>query len=172
MSEADEHDEQGCADPNCAGHGSGGPPADPREEAEQVMHYMDTVNAQIESFTRQSDMTQMALDDNVRAQQALSKLESVPEGNETLVPVGGGAFIKVRAGDGGTVMMSLGKGLVADLPADKALEMLTKREEALGDQQQKLTGGIEALRHQAASLQVRLEELAALVQPPNVAPMD
>jgi prefoldin alpha subunit len=133
---------------------------DPEAEANQILQYLDAIKARMDTYGQQGEMLQNALEDNVRAQEALKAMATAKPGDEALVPVGGGAFIRASTGDTSTVLVSLGRGIWADMDRAAALERLDGRFEELRKSQDAILDGIEGLRQQAAGLQARLEELS------------
>ena len=144
---------------------------DPRAEAEQIVRYLEALRVQMRGMEEQGEYTRIGLEDNARARSTLDSLGDVPEGQETLVPVGAGTFVRTTKGSMDRVMVSLGRGVVAEVSLDKAKDILEGRNSILEAQYEKVLQNIESLKQQAVSLQTRLEQLTMAAEPPNVAPL-
>jgi len=161
------------ADMDPGGDGGGGSPADvdPQAEAEQIVRYLEALRVQMRGMEEQGEYTRIGLEDNARARSTLESMGGVPDGQETLVPVGAGTFIRASKGSLDRVMVSLGRGVVAEVSLDKARDILEGRNKVLEAQYENVLQNMESLKQQAVSLQARLEQLTTAVEPPNVNPL-
>ena len=128
------------------------------------------IRVRMERLGHQSEVIQTAIEDNLKAQQTLKNLEGIEPGKEALIPVGAGTFIRVNTSEEGKALLSLGRGIWADVGPETALDTLEDRLKELEGSQERLMEGLDSLKEQGAALQSRLEQLSSTGGAPGPGP--
>lgn len=89
---------------------------------------------------------------------ALEHLEKAKAGDETLVPLGAGAFLRARIDDPTKALASLGTNIHAELPVADARARMTARSESLDNANGQLVKEINRVADELARINALLEQ--------------
>lgn len=115
---------------------AGEPRAPTEAEVRELLMRGETLRQQLGTLETQREYLLELLQDARRALATVEHVEKSADGDEVLVPVGAGTYLRASLAHGGEAITSLGSGLHAQLPAKDARERLGERvknlEEAAG----------------------------------------
>src|ERR1051326_2399916 len=106
-------------------------PQDVEAQIEQALALGERFRHELAALDEQRAYLAQLLADFSRGHETLEALKSLKEGDETLVPVGGGAFVRARVASPGKVIASVGAGVHAETPVDDALARVQERIDSL-----------------------------------------
>lgn len=135
---------------------------DPRE-IQTLQMYLNEYRQQIEILTQQLGMIEQQRLESTAAIESLLAIQEDEEGI-VLLPIGGGAFLRVKVLDAGHVLLNLGADVSVERATAEAIEYLQDRTielEALG---KKVAESIGKLQEQAAGISRRLEMIYQVVR--------
>ncbi len=135
---------------------------DPRE-IQTLQMYLNEYRQQIEILTQQLGMIEQQRLESTAAIESLQAIQEDEEGI-VLLPIGGGAFLRVKVLDAGHVLLNLGADVSVERATAEAIEYLQDRTielEALG---KKVAESIGKLQEQAAGISRRLEMIYQVVR--------
>ena len=84
-----------------------------RIPVEKVLADYEMLRTQAEALRQNIELIDQHISEFRRTLEALSEIEKLGEGNEVLVPVGVGSFVKAEIKDTGSVILSLGADVAA-----------------------------------------------------------
>ncbi len=144
----------------------GGRRAGPKSEAEvqNDLLRLEMYRGQLTTLSRQQELIQVSLEAHARAREAVEAMERFPEGQEMLVSIGADTYARATPLSRDRVLIGLGRGLLAEVPRDRALEMLQARMTRLEGNRGELLSQLQTLETEAQSLQ---NELQGYLQTPE-----
>jgi prefoldin alpha subunit len=108
------------------------PAAEPTEaELRELVARGDALRQQLAALDSQRDLLAELAGDAKRSLSTLEHLGTATDGEELLVPLGAGAFVRARLAGEGRVIAALGVGIHADMPVADARARMDKRVESL-----------------------------------------
>lgn len=131
-----------------------------RPDPEQALAVLDQYQRQLDAVARQIQFLQALLTEATRAKASLAGLKAEPTG-ELLVPLGANTFIHAKAAQKGKALMGIGAGINVERSWDDAEAQLSKREDEIQTEIQRLNEAGLRLQQEAAALE---EEMQAGVQ--------
>ncbi len=129
--------------------------ADPRE-IQTLQMYLNEYGQQIELLTQQLSMIEQQ---RLEAAAAIETLRAIEENRDStvLLPIGGGAFLRVNVLDAGHVLVNVGADVSVERASADAVEYLGDRITELEAVEKKVAGSVEQLHGQATEISRRLE---------------
>ena len=129
--------------------------ADPRE-IQPLQMYLNEYGQQIELMTQQLSMIEQQRLEGTAAIETLRALQENADG-VVLLPVGGGAYLRVKVLDAGHVLVNIGSDVSVERATADAVEYLGDRLTELEAVAKKVAGSVEHLQGQATEISRRLE---------------
>lgn len=137
------------------------PASEPRGPSEQELRELalrgESVRSQLNALEAQREYVQELVAEARRALSALEHLAGAKDGDEVLLPLGGGAFVKGRLVNEGRAIASLGAGIHAELPVADARDRMRARVETLDGASQTLGKDVARLGDEMARINAVLE---------------
>ncbi|MFA7197814.1 MAG: prefoldin subunit alpha [Methanoculleus sp.] len=129
--------------------------ADPRE-IQTLQMYLNEYGQQIEILTQQLGMIEQQ---RLEAAAAIETLQALQESEDgiVLLPVGGGALLRVKVLDAGHALVNIGADVSVERATADAVEYLQDRITELEALGKKVAGSVEQLQGQATEISRRLE---------------
>lgn len=129
--------------------------ADPRE-IQTLQMYLNEYGQQIEILTQQLGMIEQQ---RLEAAAAIETLRAVMENEDgvVLLPIGGGALLRVKVLDAGHVLVNIGADVSVERAGAEAVEYLQDRITELEALGKKVAGSVEQLQGQATEISRRIE---------------
>ncbi|KUK63614.1 MAG: Prefoldin subunit alpha [Methanoculleus marisnigri] len=129
--------------------------ADPRE-IQSLQMYLNEYGQQIELLTQQLGMIEQQRLESAAAIESIRAIEENKDGI-VLLPVGGGALLRVKVLDAGHVLVNIGADVSVERASADAVEYLRDRIAELEAVGKKVAGSVEQLQGQATEISRRLE---------------
>ncbi|WP_394298770.1 prefoldin subunit alpha [Methanoculleus sediminis] len=129
--------------------------ADPRE-IQTLQMYLNEYGQQIELMTQQLSMIEQQRLEGTAAIETLRALQENADG-AVLLPIGGGAYLRVKVLDAGHVLVNIGADVSVERATADAVEYLEDRITELEALAKKVAGSVEQLQGQATEISRRLE---------------
>jgi len=118
--------------------------------------YLNEYGQQIELLTQQLGMIEQQ---RLESAAAIETLRAVQENEDStvLLPIGGGALLRVKVLDAGHVLVNIGADVSVERASADAVEYLEDRITELEAVAKKVAGSVEQLQGQATEISRRLE---------------
>ncbi|KDE55647.1 prefoldin subunit alpha [Methanoculleus sp. MH98A] len=129
--------------------------ADPRE-IQTLQMYLNEYGQQIELMTQQLSMIEQQRLEGAAAIETLRAIQENADG-DVLLPIGGGAYLRVKVLDAGHVLVNIGADVSVERATADAVEYLEDRITELEALAKKVAGSVEQLQGQATEISRRLE---------------
>ncbi|WP_394339955.1 prefoldin subunit alpha [Methanoculleus sp. UBA303] len=129
--------------------------ADPRE-IQTLQMYLNEYGQQIELLTQQLGMIEQQRLESAAAIESIRAIQESGDGI-VLLPVGGGALLRVKVLDAGHVLVNIGADVSVERASADAVEYLEDRITELEALGKKVAGSVEQLQGQATEISRRLE---------------
>ncbi|MGD0952760.1 MAG: prefoldin subunit alpha [Methanotrichaceae archaeon] len=128
-------------------------PAGGEEEIRRLVGAYQQYQAQAEAIAQQVSLTQMTLHGLDSAIQAVEALDSAPEGQEMLVPIGSGSFVYAKLASKERVVLNVGAGVSIEKPAAEAKESLKARKAEVAEAGKKMGEMLNKIDQEMAKIQ-------------------
>jgi len=129
------------------------------EELQKYMILLEQYKEQINQLEMQSQYLQAAVMDYNKAKVTLENLSKTDDGSETLIPIGGGAFVYASLKNTSKVLIDIGSGLAAEKNFDDAIKKIDGRLENLQKNQERLNTMIESFQAEAADISAKAQKI-------------
>ncbi|MBU4202250.1 MAG: prefoldin subunit alpha [Candidatus Altiarchaeales archaeon] len=123
-----------------------------REELQRMYFEAENYKRQLEGISAQIQVLEAAMAETEAAINALDSLREAKKGDEILVPIGSGSFIKGEIKDKESVIIGIGAGISVEKKVGDAKKILDKR-------QKDMQGAMEKMRNGATQANKKLMEL-------------
>ena len=123
---------------------------------------LQMLNSQLRQIQQQIQSAEVQMQEMDRLGSALNESKSIKKGQDMLVPLGQGIFLRANAGDLKNVVMSVGADVVVEKSFDEALEIVKKQQGELGsillDMRHEFNTGVQQLHEMQHELNQAAEE--------------
>ena len=123
---------------------------------------LQMLNSQLRQIQQQIQSAEVQMQEMDRLGSALNESKSIKKGQDMLVPLGQGIFLRANAGDLKNVVMSVGADVVVEKSFDEALEIVKKQQGELGsillDMRHEFNTGVQQLHEMQHELNQITEE--------------
>ena len=125
-----------------------------REELQRMYLEAENYRRQLEGISAQIQVLDAAMAETEAAIKALDSLKEAKKGDEILVPIGSGSFIKGEIKDKESVIIGIGAGISVEKKVSEAKKILDKR-------QKDMQGAMEKMRNGATEANKKLMEISS-----------
>lgn len=141
---------------------TGAPPARlTQEDAERAVAVLESHQAQFQALQEQRELIAQAAAEATQARTTLDAWKKAAKGEEVLIPVGAGTFVKATVADAERVVAGVGAGLSVEDTVAKATARLEARMAELGEAEKRLATQAQRLIDEMQRIQTLLESAAA-----------
>lgn len=137
------------------------PASQPQGPTEQELRDLimrgESLRAQLQSLEAQREYVLELAGEARRSLSALEHLVDAKEGDEILIPLGGGAYVHGRLASAGTAVASLGAGVHAEMSVQDARDRLRVRVESLDAASQNLGRDVQRYSEEMARINAVVE---------------
>jgi prefoldin alpha subunit len=116
---------------------------------------------QLQLLQRNADGLGLVIQERERA---LATLRGLGHGDEIMIPVGAGTFLRGRVADSKKLLRSVGGGVVLERSTSEAIAELEKESEELQAQTQRIVAAAQRVADEADDAESRAEEILAGLQ--------
>ncbi len=124
-----------------------------QQQLEDLSERHQAYQYQAESLAQQINMVKLTIRDVETALTTIIALKDEPAGQETLVPVGFGSFVKATLTSADTVVVGIGAGVSVEKNVEDAKVFLDKKKEELSKYLEQLNGTITKLGQELQNIQ-------------------
>ena len=129
----------------------------PQKEEAQIMYELRMLQAQSEQGQKQLEALQQAA---AEARNALATLSSLSEAKgESILPIGGGVFLKTKGIDGASVLVEIGAGVIAEKSVAEAQKIIIERSQKLEEAVRKIASELERMAYIAQQKSDELQKM-------------
>ena len=129
------------------------------EELSKYMVMIEQYKEQMGQLEVQAQYLQAALADYSKAKITLENLLNEDKGTETLIPIGGGAFLFATVNDTSKVLYDIGSGLVVERSFEESIKKIDERIDNIQKNQEKLNSMIDQYQAEAAEISEKAQKL-------------
>ena len=129
------------------------------EELTKYMTIIEQYKEQMSSLETQSSYMQAAIAEYNKSKMTIEQLSKTSKGEEILLPIGGGTFIKAATVDSSQVLYDIGAGVVTEKSTDDTIKNIDKRIEELQKSLEKLAEIMQNLQNEAAEISQKAQNL-------------
>ena len=130
------------------------------EDLQKYMILLEQYKEQISQLEMQSQYLQAAAMDYGKAKITLENLSKTDDGTETLIPIGGGAFVYASLENTSKVLIDIGSDLVAEKNFEDAIKKIDAKLEELQKNQDKLNAMMEQFQAEAIDISAKAQKIA------------
>jgi len=135
-----------------------------REELQGLYFEAENHRRQLESISAQIQVLEMAMAETESAIKALDSLKEAKKGDEILVPIGSGSFIKGQIKDKENVIIGIGARISVEKKVSETKKILKEREKDVKDTLEKLRSGATEANKKLMELNSKSEEIIREIQ--------
>lgn len=129
------------------------------EELTKYMTIIEQYKEQMSSLETQSSYMQAAIAEYNKSKMTIEQLSKTSKGEEILLPIGGGTFIKATTIDSSQVLYDIGAGIVTEKSTDDTIKNIDKRIEELQKSLEKLAEIMQNLQNEATEISQKAQSL-------------
>lgn len=130
-----------------------------QEQLNELYLKLQMIDQQIKQVQAQQQQVEQQLTDIAQVKEALGDLESVQNGNEILVPVAGGIFLKATLDDPNTIFLNVGAHVNVKKSLPEVVSLLDEQSAAIEKNYLDLQTTFEDLFHQATTINKQIAPL-------------
>jgi len=135
-----------------------------REELQRMYFEAENYKRQLEGISAQIQVLEAAMAETEAAIKALDSLREAKKGDEILVPIGSGSFIKGEIKDKESVIIGIGAGISVEKKVSEAKKILEAREKDMKDTLEKLRNGATQANKKLMELSSKSEGIMQEIQ--------
>jgi prefoldin alpha subunit len=125
---------------------------DKRRELQEMLFEAESYKKQMDSVRREMEVLGSLMSELDSSIKALAALKESKAGQEILVPIGGGSFIRASLKEPGKVLVGTGANISMEKDIDSASKILAERNA-------EMNSALERLKENAAEINSKLAEL-------------
>ncbi len=130
--------------------------AERRPERERLAAEYTLLSQLLEDVRRRIDLLNAGLNEVALAKRALEELQKLSEGEEMLVPVGAGIYVRARLASKSSVLMTIGASIMVERTLEEAQKAVEAREQEIRDALQKSASDYQALLNRLRELEQQI----------------
>lgn len=134
-------------------------PADPEAALREALEHGEALQAQLAGIEEQMSYLGAITQEFARARATLEALARAKRGEEVLLPVGGGNFVRAKLADEDRVIGGIGAGLSVEGPVADALRRTEAQLEAAREAGERLQGEAQRVVQQLQALEAHVGQL-------------
>ena len=137
---------------------------DPREELQRIMIEAEKYKKQHETITSQASLLEEAYLEMGSTIDGIENISKAKEGDELLVPLGSGSYVRAGLSDAKKLILGVGAGISIEESFDKAIETLKMRREKISAERNKMMKLADEFADKRNQLNSRYETLVREMQ--------
>jgi prefoldin alpha subunit len=127
------------------------------EELAQGIRTLEFYKAQLENFDQQFGFLSTTMKEHNQAKETLTGYKDLQEGQETLIPIGGGSFLFAKVLDPNKAMVGMGADFIMETNMDDAISKLEDRIKEIEDAMKTLTEKYQEIAQESAELSTKIQ---------------
>lgn len=135
------------------------PMAPDQEKLNEMYTRLQMIDSQLKQVQAQMNMVEQELETTALVKEALTDLDKVPSGNEILVPIAGGIFVKASIQDPQSLLVNVGSSVNVIKSLEEVSGLVDKQTEELEKNLMHMQEQFQALFEEATELNAQISEL-------------
>lgn len=131
-----------------------------RSQLQEKYMELKSIDQQIKQIHQQVEAIDSKIEEINTTNEALSEIKDVKVGEEILVPVSSGIFLKGELKDNKDLLINVGGSTVVKRSVDSVKEMIISQEKEVSAYREQMIMQMEILAHKAKKLQQEMEKLS------------
>jgi prefoldin alpha subunit len=127
---------------------------------EEAVQLGESYRAQVAALEEQRALIANVHQDYRRARETLESLRGAKDGDDVLVPLGGGAFVHAKLSNPDRVLATIGQGLHAESTLADALKRVDERIEGVSQAERRLNEELQRVEAEMVDLSARIQSMA------------
>ena len=125
---------------------------------------MKTIEEHIKEVQKQAQMVEQQLAELITNAQSIEEFKKVKKGDEILVPISSGIFIKAELKDNNEFLVNVGADTVVKKGIDSTKELMEKQVEDMRELHVKISMQLQRLSIHASGIEEELKELVSKIR--------
>lgn len=134
-------------------------PGDAEREIQEALVVGEQLQQELRAFDEQRGLLDSMVRDLRRGREALEALAKAGPGEEVLLPVGGGTFLRATIADKDRVIASLGAGILIESPLPAAIARLEERAKGAEEALEKTSMQVRQIEQELVRLNQHLQRM-------------
>lgn len=137
-----------------------------KEEKELQEKYvqMKMLEEQLQEMQKQAQMLEKQLAEQIATAQSMEEFKKAKKGDEVLVPISSGVFIKAELKEKNSFLVNVGADTIVKKDIDTTKKMIEKQAQDMQELQGKMQMQMQKLGMQATVIQKEMQELVSKMQ--------
>ncbi|RLF05648.1 MAG: prefoldin subunit alpha [Thermoprotei archaeon] len=127
-----------------------------RSRRERLAAEYTALSQLAEEVRRRIELLNATLNEVASAKSALEELEVVEEGEELLVPIGAGVYVRAKVSGKSEVLVTIGANILVEKSIEEARKYLDEREQKLRDMLQRHVSDYQSLMSRLGEIEREL----------------
>jgi prefoldin alpha subunit len=127
------------------------------DDIRQMIALLERYRSQMDMLAQQLGMLQSSEAELGAASDLLSRYGTLKEGDDVLVPVGGGVHVAARLANAEALLVAVGSGVHVEMPPPKAAERIQGRRDRVREMIQQTRATMEQINSSADALSAQIE---------------
>ncbi len=127
------------------------------DDIRQMIALLERYRAQMDMLAQQLGMLQSSEAELGAAFELLSGYDKLNDGDDVLIPVGGGVHVPARLASASALLVTVGSGVHVEMPPHEAAERIQKRRDRVREMIQQTRATMEQINSSADALSAQIE---------------
>ncbi|MEM3936257.1 MAG: prefoldin subunit alpha [Thermofilaceae archaeon] len=133
--------------------------AEASAQREQLVAEYTLVSQLAEEMRKRIELLNASMNEVAAARRALEETQNLNEGDELLVPLGAGVFVRARLANKSSVVVTIGASIMIEKNVDEALRIIGSREQRIRDALQRSMAEYQALLNRLQELEQQIRSM-------------
>ncbi|MEM0023118.1 MAG: prefoldin subunit alpha [Thermofilaceae archaeon] len=129
-------------------------------QREQLVAEYTLVSQLAEEMRKRIELLNASINEIAAARRALEETQNLNEGDELLVPLGAGVFVRVKLANKSSVVVTIGANIMIEKNVDEALKIVGSREQQIRDALQRSMAEYQALLNRLQELEQQIRSMS------------
>ncbi|MEM4679681.1 MAG: prefoldin subunit alpha [Thermofilaceae archaeon] len=129
-------------------------------QREQLVAEYTLVSQLAEEMRKRIELLNASINEVAAARRALEETQNLNEGDELLVPLGAGVFVRVKLANKSSVVVTIGANIMIEKNVDEALKIVGSREQQIRDALQRSMAEYQALLNRLQELEQQIRSMS------------
>lgn len=130
-----------------------------KADREQLAAEYTLLSQLLEDLRRRIDLLNASLNEIVAAKKALEEVQKLNEGEEVLVPLGAGIYVRAKLASKSNMIVTIGANIMIERPPEEARKTIESREQEIRDALQKTIADYQVLVNRLRELEQQIRSV-------------
>ena len=131
-----------------------------RTDREQLAAEYALLSQLLEDLRRRIDLLNSSLNEIVAAKKALEEVQKLNEGEEILMPLGAGIYVRARLANKSNMMITIGANIMIERSPEEAQKTIEGKEQEVRDALQRAIADYQVLVNRLRELEQQIRSLS------------